>query len=131
MGKSEEEQALYHAEVNRNAGCFGVFCFHCRSIRRLVNTKCLLFILLGIAVLISALFLLPPLFKDGRAGERNWGTGTDGFGGQYPNFLSNTWGFSHCIVRDYLFILHFTSFCGNNWELDLPSFYLGLSLNIR
>lgn len=68
MGKAEEEQtvpsALASDSAERNAEnrrCF-------RSIRRLVGLKCVLILLLSVALFLSAVFWLPPFLRFGDRG---------------------------------------------------------------
>ncbi|PKA53173.1 hypothetical protein AXF42_Ash009903 [Apostasia shenzhenica] len=67
MGKTEEEQVLDDVPVlpelpRVNAGGR---CPHCRSVGMIVHLRCIAALLVGVAVLLSAVFWLPPFIRRG------------------------------------------------------------------
>lgn len=67
MGKNEDEQDLDAAPVSPEPALENAAqrCPHCRSIGRIVNLRCIAALLFGVALLLSALFWLPPFFPHG------------------------------------------------------------------
>uniref|UniRef100_A0A1D1ZAE7 DUF7036 domain-containing protein n=1 Tax=Anthurium amnicola TaxID=1678845 RepID=A0A1D1ZAE7_9ARAE len=71
MGKAEEELSLSAAAAQEEegrgspGGNAGARCRHCLWIRRVVRPRCVAALVLGVAVLLSALFWLPPFLRDG------------------------------------------------------------------
>ncbi|KAG1371186.1 hypothetical protein COCNU_16G002800 [Cocos nucifera] len=66
MGKVEDEQSLSTAPTSSSEaaeGNAGGSCPQCRSIGNIVRSRCVLALVLGVAILLPAVFWLPPFFK--------------------------------------------------------------------
>lgn len=70
MGKPEDEQALSTVPSSSSEaaeGNAGDGCPRCRSIGKIVRPRCVVALVLGVAVLLSAVFWLPPFLR--RSGD--------------------------------------------------------------
>ncbi|XP_073104899.1 uncharacterized protein [Elaeis guineensis] len=65
MGKTEDEQSLSTAPTSSEAaeGNAGGSCPQCRSLGKIVRSRCVLALVLGVAILLPAVFWLPPFFR--------------------------------------------------------------------
>ncbi|KAL8191782.1 hypothetical protein R6Q57_028513 [Mikania cordata] len=69
MGKGEEDPLPTSITHSQSTANHADNCSFCASIARLFRFKCVFFLVLGLSVLLSAVFWLPPFFRHGNQGD--------------------------------------------------------------
>lgn len=131
MGKPEDEQNLQSSELvaqgpNPGAGDCNWCCLFCSRVIKLVSCRCVFVLVLGVAVLLSAVFWLPFFhFGDQKDLDLDYGglwvlciiffVFFEFSNLECPLFGSLNWGYCHYVVRvdlDLFFVVLLNIICG-------------------